>query len=210
MGSHPALSALVVDPDAGIRKMISVLLRRGGFRTQCFSGIEAVSAVVQRRFDVIVRDLHDVTDLTGTPAAILRRTVIVTTAPERLMQGRTTNAFAVLRKPFDIDALVQTVTACARAQREERSRAPGAEIRSLRHFMESVPALRNTLAAVPVTPRELLLHTEMRRTILKLSTAFYRAAEAEASSMRAAAFLAASVVAAELAEDCAARAAASH
>jgi hypothetical protein len=122
----------------------------------------------------------------------LSRTVITTTAQERaLNESEAGNAFAVIRKPFDIEELMRVVVECARQT--------AVDISTLQRFVTSLPSLRSVLTAPTPSPRELMLRGEMRRTILKLSVAFHAVAQTELSRTQAAAFLHASAAAAELA-----------
>ena len=73
------------------------------------------------------------------------------------------------------------------------------DLRALQRFVANVPALRDALAAPMPSAHELVLRSEIRRTILALSDALQAAADDERNRTRAAAYLAASTVAAELA-----------
>lgn len=55
----PSLSILVVDDDHLNRRLMRVLLTHDGHRVEVASnGLEAVSAVKQKRFDIVFMDLH--------------------------------------------------------------------------------------------------------------------------------------------------------
>lgn len=71
---------------------------------------------------------------------------------------------------------------------------------ALQRFVERLPNLRAVLAETGGSANELLLRNEIRRTIQQLSTTFYEVSEAEPRGTRAAMFLAASMVAAKLAD----------
>ncbi|HEX6085372.1 MAG TPA: hypothetical protein VF266_12655 [Thermoanaerobaculia bacterium] len=198
---------LIIEGDDSLRRMIGAVLRRTGFRVHLVSEVEAAEGVLAReRVDVIVRDVRARRELAATPAGVLRKTIVATT-------GKGIDAatvFAVVRKPFDVEELVRLVTACAWRTREERL-APRMSLDALRRFVSSVPSLRRALAEERPSAPEMLLRIEMRRAILALSDALHEASRIERNRTRAAAFLAASMVAEELARPpvakrCAARA----
>jgi hypothetical protein len=70
---------------------------------------------------------------------------------------------------------------------------------ALQRFVTSIPSLRHMLAGRPSSSDELLLLVEMRRSMRELSAALREASEIEDNRMRAEAFRAAALVAAELA-----------
>jgi hypothetical protein len=78
---------------------------------------------------------------------------------------------------------------------------PGVDLHTLERFVASVPALRDALSAPMSSPCELLLLSEIRRTVRELSNALQVAADGEPNRVRAAVFLAASMVAADLATE---------
>lgn len=193
-GSLSGAEVLIVERDEPIRKMIAVLLRRAGFRTRSIARIDDTPSLFERKhFDVVVADALQ--PLAARGPALLARTVLVTTMAPPLLQVEPGTVFAVLRKPFDIDELVEAVRGCSRASREKRP----VDVGRLRRFVADAPDLRRVLAAPSESPRELLLRSEMRRTMGELSEALHDAAELEPSRARADTFLAASAVAADLA-----------
>lgn len=186
-------SVLIIERDASIRTMMTVVLRRQGFSVRAVPDAGAADTLTERiRVDAVLRDVSAASELAATAPAILRRTIVMTTQA-RLQQAA---AFAVILKPFDFEELVRVTAACVRQSRDER----GIDLGSLRHFVASVPDLRRELASGTGSMGELLLVSEMRRTILELSAALHAAAEVQPSRTRAAAFLAASAVAADLAQ----------
>ena len=55
----PSLSILVVDDDDLNRRLMHVLLTREGYRVQvAANGLEALEAVKQKRFDIVLMDLQ--------------------------------------------------------------------------------------------------------------------------------------------------------
>lgn len=191
---------LVIESDEAIRRMLSVVLQREGFRVRTAASAETAGALA--RADVIVRDVsltpaarrESLRQLAAVPAEVRRRTIVATTG--RACDGM--DVFAVLRKPFDIDELVRTVIACAKRTREERL-VSSPSLASLQRFVSSVPSLRRILTAAQPSPRELLLRVEMRRAMAELSEVLQEASRAERDRARAAAFRAGAMVAADLA-----------
>ena len=79
------------------------------------------------------------------------------------------------------------------------------DLSALTRFVDSAPILSKLLAGAAVSSDELLLRNVMRRAIRQLSVALDEAAGLERSVARAAAYRAASLVAAELAGGAAAK-----
>ncbi|HSP33459.1 MAG TPA: response regulator [Thermoanaerobaculia bacterium] len=206
--SQRAASVLIIDPDNAVRLLIEMVLRRAGYRTVSAGDLDTGRVLLNASsFAVIVRDLNlelaetsrSLQELAMTAPELLRRTVVVTTAPERAASAvRAGTVFDIVGKPFDIDKLVNAVGACARGSREV-ARAGSLNPASLERFVISVPSLQDVLS-VPVTSQsEAALRAEMRRTLSALSSTLTDAASVEANNTRAAAFRAASTVAAQLA-----------
>jgi CheY-like chemotaxis protein len=198
-----AQTVLIIEREAIIRRLMAAVLRRTGFRTRSITRIEAAAALDVDGIDAVVADAWQ--PVAAAAPQLLPRTVIVTASPE----GAAPTVFAVLGRPFDVDELVQAVRSCARRRADE---PPPVDLRTLRRFVEDVPRLRRVLTGEWPSPRELILRSEMRRTVQRLSDAFREVARQEPSRTRAAAFLAASMIAEELAQVTvpAARAAASR
>ncbi|HEV7920709.1 MAG TPA: response regulator [Thermoanaerobaculia bacterium] len=194
---------LIIDPDESIRKMMSAVLRRAGFATRSVGTLNGAALLLSRtKVDAIVRDVNlapavraeAMQQLAATAREILWRTVIATTSGP--VDLTAIECFAVIRKPFDIDQLVRVVRACVERNRTEEHVTM--DVQALQRFVSNAADLRRVFAAPTASPRELLLRSEMRRTILELSAALSEAARAEPSRTRAAAFQTASAVAAEL------------
>ncbi|HYH09575.1 MAG TPA: response regulator [Thermoanaerobaculia bacterium] len=110
-------TVLIVDNDAPVRFLLRVLMERDGFAvTEAANGNEARVVLSTRRFDVILLDLmmpevsgYDLLEFIGTPAR--RANVIVLTAvprPDARVTGHPA-VHVVVRKPFDITALLDHV-----------------------------------------------------------------------------------------------------
>lgn len=168
-----ARSVLLIEGDRTLREAISTRLRRAGCSVEAVADASAAAPLVVRpEFDVIV----------GTADV------------QEQLAGCTPLPFAVIRKPLDLEELVRAVRAASAASEK-------VDLPALYRFVASVPSLREALAAPTVHPEELVLRREIRRTMLEFSGALEEAAEGEPNRTRAAMFLAASAVAAELARN---------
>ena len=112
--------ALVIDDDADLSEMMSLLLETAGFEVDTLrDGIDAVE--LRKAYDVILLDLNmpvlDGERLAGywflTDPKILRR-VIVLSGYSRFMSGRNLpSIFASIAKPFEYENFMETVNQCA-------------------------------------------------------------------------------------------------
>jgi CheY-like chemotaxis protein len=124
------LPVLVVDDDEAIRNLVVRVLRREQYETaEAVHGGEALDRLRERPFAAMVLDLMmpimtgievirylETHDDAGAPCVI-----VVTAASEReLQQVRSASVHAVLRKPFDLTALVAAVRDCGRQHGRER------------------------------------------------------------------------------------------
>jgi CheY-like chemotaxis protein len=122
---------LIVDDDPGIRLLLEAFLRWQGFQLlQACNGREALAAMRTGKADVVIMDLMmpevsgwDVLCERAADPVLLAIPMIVVTANNR---RRVTddfldqNVYAVMGKPFDLDALLAAVKACV-----EHPRSPG-------------------------------------------------------------------------------------
>jgi DNA-binding NtrC family response regulator len=197
-------SVLIIDADAGIRRLIAAVLEHAGFRTVGVKDLQSAAAMLKTStFAAIVRDLNlapaerrrSLQQLAATEPELLRRTVVMTTAPSRAETALAAGTvFAIVGKPFDIENLLNVVRACARGSREA-----SVKLESLRQFARSVPSLQQLLSNPVCSQREAALRAEMRRTLRALAATLTEAAHEEASRPRAAVFRAALAVATQLA-----------
>lgn len=115
--------ALVVDDDATIRNLVTLILLRENFTVETASdGIEAVLKLGLNEYDVIVLDLMMPSLSGGNVLEYLEQErpemfghVVVMTAAgeneiERALGGR---RCSVVRKPFNIDEFAATLRQCA-------------------------------------------------------------------------------------------------
>lgn len=111
---------LVVDDDDAIRALVSTVLRRRGFRVDTARhGADALERCAQCRYRLVILDLmmprmsgYEVLEHFCGLAAALRPLVLVLTAG---LEPKTFNpevVIGMIHKPFDIELLVDTVTAC--------------------------------------------------------------------------------------------------
>jgi two-component system alkaline phosphatase synthesis response regulator PhoP len=127
---------LIIDDDPGIRGLLEVVLRRKGF--ECDLAIDGAEAEKKLRlfdYDAILLDLmlprlngfELLRFLKADRRAMLDRVIIVTAVAEITLRDFDDQklVWALLRKPFDIKLLVDTVTACAGNAREQRSKEAG-------------------------------------------------------------------------------------
>ena len=109
-----SLTALVVDDEENIRKLLSVFLNARGWQCVGFSsGAEAIEAARGRKFDLVLLDLV-MPKMNGVE--IFRRlreidssvnVVIITAYPDSdlVWEAMHTGPFAILGKPIDFDSL---------------------------------------------------------------------------------------------------------
>lgn len=125
------LSVLVVDDDAAIRRLISTLLVRAHADVETApDGQDALARLESRPYNVVILDLmmptvngFELLDrVAESMPELLERIIVLTAASPQAID--TLNAerrvWQIIRKPFDINNLLQSVADCA-AQRGSRS-----------------------------------------------------------------------------------------
>jgi CheY-like chemotaxis protein len=180
---------LVVDDDEALRTLFLTLITRNGFRVECVNdGTQALARLARHSYAVILLDLmmpqtngYDVLrELARTKPHLLRRTIVTTGVSERdLAKIDEKSVFAVLRKPFDINQLIATISDCARRSNGEHDGTRGGhdEARlddSIRQFESALPELR-TLLATPACDGELILRSQLRRAVGELAGVIFAA-----------------------------------
>lgn len=198
-------SALVVERDDSTARMIAAVLGRIGFSVHAVATCEEARSILgERTFQVIVWELNLAPAMrqealrlvAGVPRQALRRTILMTTAAESMLQEPCiAEAFAILRKPFEIRDLIDAAEGCA--ARESHSAPEDEAADAVDRFVRDVPSLRKLLDASGGSKHELLVRGEMRQTIAALSSVLQHAAELEPPPKRRR-FLAAAEKAAEL------------
>ena len=119
----PNRRVLVVDDDAGIRLLLAAYLRRQGFQTiEACNGREALAEMRAGGVDLMILDLMmpevsgmDVLIERAATPSLLQIPVIVISANDKCEQSaeiRDKGVCAVVSKPFDLETLLTTVTAC--------------------------------------------------------------------------------------------------
>lgn len=120
--TNPEKRVLVVEDDAAIRAMLAAILTHNGYAPElCGDGDDAVRRLRRDEYDAIVLDLmlpgqfgFDVIRFLHAERPAMSPRVIVLTAASQatLRDFDTTQVHAVVRKPFDVDALMERVRDC--------------------------------------------------------------------------------------------------
>jgi two-component system, OmpR family, response regulator len=117
---------LVVEDDPAIRRLVSMVLQRQGYRVETASdGLEAVIKLGVADYDVIVLDLM-MPNLDGftfintfaekDPSRLEKIIVTSAASPGIIRERMQGTPFNVLPKPFDITELVDRVRTCISAR----------------------------------------------------------------------------------------------
>ena len=118
-------TALIIDDDAHIVEVLTVLLETQGFTVETLSdGIQALE--IEPKYDVILLDLmmpvfdgERLADYWKLTRPELLERLIVLTGYSHYTRGRRISAFASIPKPFDYAELLRTVEACAQQASRE-------------------------------------------------------------------------------------------
>ena len=143
---------LVVDDEAGMREMLSMLLARHGFTvTEAADGVQALAAIRQSNIDIVLTDVR-MPELDGL--ALLRElqplklplTVIVMSAfvdLETAIEALKMGASDYVSKPFRADEVLLKIRMAVERQRldeeRERLRAENASLRGSLHVERKTP-----------------------------------------------------------------------
>jgi DNA-binding response OmpR family regulator len=109
---------LVLDDDPSMQKLVATLLRRAGYRVDVVSaGNQAIEKMEATDYGALLLDLMTPTEggltvikhLRETKPELLKRVVLVTASPESVLKGIEGDVFAIVRKPFQPDELVDTI-----------------------------------------------------------------------------------------------------
>jgi len=113
---------LIVEDDASIRRLVSMVLEREGYKVEAASdGVEAVLKLGLTDYDVIILDLMMpnldgftfMSTLAENDPGRLKRVIVTSAASPAVIRERMKGApFDVLPKPFDISRLAETVKSC--------------------------------------------------------------------------------------------------
>jgi CheY-like chemotaxis protein len=124
---------LIIDDDPAILGLLAVVLRREGFECDlAVDGAEAEKKLRITDYDAILLDLmlprqngfELIRFLKAERRAMLERVIVVTAVAEITLRDFTDQKLvcALLRKPFDLHQLVETVTTCAENAIAQRSK----------------------------------------------------------------------------------------
>lgn len=109
--------ALLLDDDAAMRRLASLLLKRAGFAVDAVvSGNDAIGAIENQQYAAIMLDLMMPLEggmtviryLRENAPAMLRRVIVITGAPDSVLDPVRDEIFAVVRKPFRKEDLIET------------------------------------------------------------------------------------------------------
>ena len=112
---------LVIDDDQSVRGLIALLLRRRGLEVDCAeNGVDALAMVRRFDHDVVLLDLMmpgmNGFDFLETVRAekpeVVGKTIVVTAFSRQGHPPVVDGTFAIIRKPFDIQNLVDVVDLC--------------------------------------------------------------------------------------------------
>lgn len=120
-------NVLVVDDDLALRGLFTALLTKKGFAVDTATdGRVAYDQLQHHTYSVILLDLM-MPDVNGfelldklqrDSPTLLDRVIVMTGASQRSIEALdTTRIWGLIRKPFDIDHLVSSATACAEGRR---------------------------------------------------------------------------------------------
>jgi CheY-like chemotaxis protein len=122
-GAPDAKRVLIVEDDAATQQLIVALLRRDGYEGVVASdGKQAIEALQAAQYAVVILDLMmpkvgggEVIDFLEAEKRGEKVIVCTAAGPRLTSEIRSDLVKAVLRKPFDIDALMAAVTSVASA-----------------------------------------------------------------------------------------------
>ena len=101
-----------------MQRLVSTLLKRGGYRVDTFlTGREAIAAIERDEYDALLLDLmmpHEggntvIRHLQANKPTLLDRALLVTASPESVLAALAKDVAGVVKKPFDSDELLGAV-----------------------------------------------------------------------------------------------------
>lgn len=127
------LSVLVAEDDSALRTMFTALFKTLGYEIDCVNdGARALERLSQKSYSVMLLDLvmpgtngYEVLEqLAHIDRSTLARTIVVTGVSQKeIAKIDASGIFAIVRKPFDIDGLIENIQACAAAATRRAPRA---------------------------------------------------------------------------------------
>lgn len=124
---------LVVDDDAGIRVLVTRLLKRHGYEVDAVrDGAEAIEALLQHDYALVMLDLMMprfdgfavVRYLREYHPELLSRVIVMTAFGSSAIEQVCPPVERVLEKPFDIQHLLNEVAQCEAAGRADSASGP--------------------------------------------------------------------------------------
>jgi DNA-binding NtrC family response regulator len=109
---------LVLDDDTSMQKLVGTLLRRAGYRVDVVgAGAQAIEHLGSHDYAGLLLDVMTPTEggltvikhLKKTNPELLKRVVLVTASPDSVLKGVERDVFAIVRKPFDANDLLETI-----------------------------------------------------------------------------------------------------
>ena len=109
---------LVLDDDPSMQRLVATLMRRRGHRVDVVSEASAAIAKLARQhYDALLLDIMTPTEggmtvirhLREHDPDLLRRVVLVTGSPDSVLRSVSGDVFAIVHKPFEQAALVETI-----------------------------------------------------------------------------------------------------
>ena len=109
---------LVLDDDVAMQKLVSMLLKRDGYRVDVVGdGRKAIRSIDETEYAAVLLDLMMPTEggmtvikhLREEKPAMLRKVIVLTATPGSVLKGIAKEVFAVVSKPFQADELLATV-----------------------------------------------------------------------------------------------------
>jgi len=109
---------LLLDDDTSMQKLVGTLLRRAGYRIDIVSaGAQAIEKLATNDYSGLLLDLMTPTEggltvikhLRETQPELLKRVVLVTASPESVLKNIDRDVFAIVRKPFEANELLETI-----------------------------------------------------------------------------------------------------
>src|SRR4051812_24802145 len=109
---------LLLDDDPAIQRLVSTLLKRGGYHvTVVNSGRAAIDALMKKKFDVLLLDImmpHEggmtvIKHLREHAIDHMKRVIILTATPAAVLKSVEGDVFATVRKPFNAEELIDAV-----------------------------------------------------------------------------------------------------
>jgi CheY-like chemotaxis protein len=109
---------LVLDDDPSMQKLVSMLLRREGHAADVVGdAAQAIEKLQQRPYDGFLLDIMTPTTggmtvirhLRESKPELLKRVVLVTASPESVLKAVSGDVFAIVRKPFAPEQLIEAI-----------------------------------------------------------------------------------------------------